>query len=348
MIKGARARERVFAVTMWVVSVILASFLVGLGGLIIGDLPRVSEPFRIEQFIDQPAAARLAEERERLRGVEAEIETRFIAAEQTLTAARNDRQAGQVSFDNWVATRTATTDPAQDTDLIARTRALDALVDAERAAEQARTEISAEQNAHRETEQLNEDAQKALETAAYPAFERERFLRGLRVFGFRLAFTLPLLVIAGLFLLQKKKGDYWPLQRGFILFAAFAFFVELVPYLPEYGGYVRYGVGIVLTLLAGHFVIKWMRAYLRSREVAETKVESERKRAIQYDEALKKMSTRACPGCDRALASSDDAATDFCMHCGMQLFDHCAQCTTRKFAFFRYCMKCGAPAAKQA
>jgi hypothetical protein len=164
------------------------------------------------------------------------------------------------------------------------------------------------------------------------------------VFGLRLLFTLPLLAIAGLFMLQKAKGDYWPLKRGFILFALFAFFVELAPYLPEYGGYVRYGVGVLLTLLAGHFVIRWMRNYLKTREAAEAKAETERKQSIEYDTALKKMAASTCPGCDRVLSKAGDIPVDFCMHCGMHLYTHCPQCDARKYAFFRFCMKCGAPA----
>lgn len=344
MVKDKRTRETMFSVLMWVVSVVLAAFLIGLGGLIIGDLPRVSSPVTLEQFMDRAALGRIQIDGARLDRIGAEVRQRYDEADRALLDATNDAQAAQTTFDAWVATRTATTDPAQDPELIARTRALEELRNAERLARQTRDDIDAEQFAHQRLYAANTDALSDLEVAASPQYERARFMQDLRVFGLRLAFTLPLLLIACLFLLQKKKGDYWPLQRGFVLFAAFAFFVELVPYLPEYGGYVRYGVGIVLTLLAGHFIVRWMRNYLETRAVSETQARSERKSAIEYEDALKKLTAKACPGCDRAMATTDDAPADYCVHCGMHWFNRCTQCEARKFAFFRYCMKCGAPA----
>lgn len=344
MVKDKRTRETLFAVVMWIVSVVLAGFLIGLGGLIIGDLPRVSNPVTIEQFMDGDAAGRLRAERAALDRTEGEISQRLGEADRAFVDAQNDAASAQSTFDAWIATRTATTDPAQDPEVIARTRALEDLRTLERAAQQARDDVGAELSQHRARYAPLDDAELQLETAAMPQFKAARFMQELRVFGLRLAFTLPLLVIAALMLLRKKKGDYWPLQRGFVLFAAFAFFVELVPYLPDYGGYVRYGVGIVLTLLVGHFIVRWMRNYLRTRAAAETAAQDERKRAIEYEDALKKLAAKSCPSCDRAIATTDEAPADFCVHCGLQLHNRCPQCQARKFAFFRYCMQCGTPA----
>jgi hypothetical protein len=342
--KGQRSRERLFQVLNWLVSIVLAGFLIGFGGLVIGDLPKVSSRVTIEQFMPAGRQAELEAAKQRLETERSDLLPRLEASGEKRDRATETYTSAREAFDNWVKTRTATGDGGQDAELVARTRELDRLKAAQDAA---RAEADAASDAVTRLNREEKAADKALEalrTAAEPAYKQARFLQDLKVFLMRLALTLPLLGISAWMLIHRPRGDYWPFKRGFILFSAFAFFVELAPYLPDYGGYVRSGVGILLTIVIGHFLIRSMRAYLARREADEKKAEPERVRAIVYDEALKKIAARTCPSCDRGLPTVEGAQLDFCVHCGLCLYNHCTACETRKFAFFRYCMSCGSPA----
>jgi hypothetical protein len=78
------------------------------------------------------------------------------------------------------------------------------------------------------------------------------------------------------------------------------------------------------------------------RAAVEQQTEAERRRSLGYEEALKRMSSGVCPGCERAIAAgTPEAPSNFCVHCGITLFDHCTACSARKNAFFQYCPTCG-------
>jgi len=254
-----------------------------------------------------------------------------------------DTQSARETFNNWLATRRATQLSEQDPELVARTRALDGLRQAERAAQ---ANVQAQEQLALDARQAQADAQRKvqdMERAAQEKLNAEYRRVELRVFLYRLALTLPLLVAAGWLFKTRRHSTYWPFVWGFIFFALFAFFVELVPYLPSYGGYVRYIVGIIVTALVGRQAIVSLNRYLERQRLAEQLPDVQRREELSYDTALARLAKSVCPGCERGVDLKNEKI-DFCPHCGIGLHDYCRQCKTRKSAFLKFCHACGAGA----
>ncbi len=343
MSKALRLSEKWFRFGLWIVAFVFASFLIGLGGTIVQNLPKVEQRYTIENFIDQPAAEKLRAE---LRALQEKRQTAQDAHDQAqlkLNGARANSAAARETFNNWLATRHATKRPEQDSELIERTQALYELKILER---KALSDVERQQQNLLDARQAEERAQRdlrELERAASEKLNVELRSQELRVFGYRLLLTLPLLGIAGWLFAKKRQSTWWPFVWGFIYFALFAFFVELVPYLPSYGGYVRYVVGIVITVLVGRYAVIALNRYLEKQKAAEAMPDVERRKELSYDTALARLAKKVCPGCERPVDLTN-TAIDFCPHCGICLFDHCGQCNERKSAFARFCHACGAAA----
>ncbi|WP_077002155.1 zinc ribbon domain-containing protein [Variovorax sp. KK3] len=338
--KSLRLSEKWFRRGLWVVALVFACFLIGLGSTIVGDLPRVERTLTLDDFIDRAAAEPLRKTVRDSQRAEQEATREREQAELALIAAQQASRTARETFGNWLATRRVTAQPDQDTELIARTKALDTLKAKENEAERA---VGAQRQVALDARQARQGAQEklsVLEEAAGKALEAESRRVELRVFAYRLALTLPLLVVAGWLFAKKRKSTWWPFVWGFILFALFAFFVELVPYLPSYGGYVRYVVGIVLTVLVGRYAIIALNRYLARQKLAEAQPDTVRRNELGYDTALARLAKGVCPGCERPV-DLKNTEIDFCPHCGIGLFDHCRACDARKSAFSRFCHACG-------
>ena len=340
MSKSLRLTEKWMRRGLWLVAIVFSGFLIGLGSTVVSDLPKVEKQLSLDDYMDAATSAAVRGTIKKSEITERDAESALEQAQLKRKAAQADSAAARETFNNWLSTRRATQLADQDPELVARTRALDALKDKERTAgaaveAQQQAALDARQTAVRERRKLAE-----MEEAAQKLLDAEYRRVELRVFLYRLALTLPLLVIAGWLFVKKRKTTYWPFVWGFIIFALFAFFVELVPYLPSYGGYVRYVVGIVVTVLVGRQAIVSLNRYLEKQKLAEQLPDAQRREELSYDTALTRLSKSVCPGCERTV-DLKNTAIDFCPHCGIGLFDHCGKCTARKSTFARFCHACG-------
>jgi hypothetical protein len=341
--KGLRVTEKWMQRALWLVALVFAGFLIGLGGKVVDNIHSVEAPLTLEQFIDPTQFATVRAASEQADKNKREAQSRLEQAAQKHQEAQANSQSAQDTFRNWTSTRRSTERPEQDPELIARTRELDTLKAAERKSLAA---VEAQQQAMLDATQARAKAAEQLELLERPAraaLDRAERAQELRVFMYRLALTLPLLLIAGYLFAKKRHSSYWPFVWGFIFFALFAFFVELVPYLPSYGGYVRYIAGILVTAVVGRYAIISLQRYLARQKEAEAMPALKRRETMRYDTAVDRLAKGVCPGCERPV-DSKNTAIDFCPHCGIGLFDKCGHCTARKSAFARYCFSCGTPA----
>ncbi len=319
MSKALRLSEKWFRFGLWVVAFVFASFLIGLGGTIVQNLPKVEHRYTLEGFIDKPAAEQARATIKQSAKTRQETQDKLEQARLKYNAARANSTTARDTFNNWLATRQATRRADQDPELIARTQELDDLKAAER---KALSEVEAQQQVLLDAQQAEARTQaqlRELERVAADKLATELRSQELRVFLYRLTLTLPLLAIAGWLFAKKRNSTWWPFVWGFIYFALFAFFVELVPYLPSYGGYVRYAVGIVITVLVGRYAIIALNRYLERQKQAEAMPDVERRKELSYDTALARLAKKVCPGCERPV-DLNNTAIDYCPHCGICLF----------------------------
>jgi predicted RNA-binding Zn-ribbon protein involved in translation (DUF1610 family) len=343
-----RLSEKWYRRGLWLIAVVFAGFLIGLGSSLIEDLPKVDDTFASARANQQQSPEEMALEKRRhdLQRDQKDASERLNQTQLLVNAAVNDYQTAKDGFENWIKNRQATGDAVVNTEIKTRTAHLDALRATQREAETQLEVIQKQQlDVSQSLSQLQEQSAQ-LQQSLTSAREKERRATELRVFLYRLLLTLPLLGIAGWLFAKHRKSAQWPFIWGYIFFAVFTFFVELVPYLPSYGGYFRSIVGIIATLLLGRYGIKTLNAYMERQRLVETKSNEERRSDINYEDAHKVLARGACPGCERPI-DTKDGVTDFCPHCGLGIHDHCHHCGTRKSTFNKHCHVCGTAANPQ-
>ena len=341
MNKESRLSEKWFQRGLWLIALVFAGFMVGLGRLVVGDLPLVEKPVNAESFMDRDqllkTRAQLHADETALKRNQDELDRVNLAVQK----ARDETNSAHETFNNWIATRSTTQQSSQDAEVVKRTKELDVLQARERSIEEQQENLEQERLTLQQSNTEHKSQEQSVEDAGRVGYDRAVRKLELRVFLLRLSITLPLLLLSAFLFFKARKSAYWPFVWGFIFFSLFDFFVELVPYLPSYGGYVRYIVGIVLTVFAGVYAIRSLHRYLEQQKAAEEKPEEQRRKDLGYDVALARLAKKVCPGCERPFETGDPL-NNFCMHCGLLVFHDCSACNVRQTVFTHFCRSCGA------
>lgn len=343
MYKQLRGPERLFKFGQWIVAALFAFFLIKVGSSLIADLPLLAKYPQQEEYLDEAAIRNIEVSIKPSQDKISILEKSMSQATEELEIAQADYLKSKESFDNWRITRSSTEQSEQNPEVIAKARKLDILLKEQqqieskvRNFEQAKNDLEALIKPQFEsTDHIREEAERKYRDAVYQA--------DLKAFFIRLLFVIPLLAISIWLFRRYRKSQNWPFVWGFILFSLFAFFFELVPYLPSFGGYIRYGVGAILTFLGGKAIIRSLQQYLERKSQEQAAPQEERKQDIQYEKALESISRGQCPSCERVAMPKNIEGTliNFCMHCGLKIFEVCAQCGFRHNAFYPFCPSCG-------
>lgn len=351
---NSKKLERTSRIVYYSISTILCLFLILLSSKIIDDLDSTTVRPEIADFEDETVMTELNERIDALYYEVEVLNTKKSRIENTIAAAKDNYTNEKQSFDNWVQTRKTLGSPDKDHEVIERARKLDEFHEIE---QEWRSQLNVRQAEIDEKEKTQYEVRSLIDKEndiAEIKYEIELKRYDLKVFLIRLLFVAPILVLGIFFFIRFRRNKFWPLYFGFTLFSLYTFFFGLVPYLPSYGGYVRYVVGIILSAGLGYYAIRTIRQFIETKQAQLQVSTQERARNVQAEVAEKAFENHFCPSCGKdflikkwefpMINNENDAyrlVTDFCRHCGLQLFKNCHKCGNKNFAHLPFCSSCG-------
>jgi len=339
-----------------IISTVLCIFLIMLSSKVIGDVDNWEDYPNIEEFQDNVAMHKNDSLIQIIVKEDAKINNKLATVNMALTNAESIYTTTKQSFDTWLSAR-GSNSSSKDNEVIKRANELDEVGAVVNDWKEKANSLEMELNKNRIRTQKFQQANSEEYMKAYVLLEESIKAYQLKVFLKRLVIVVPILLLGLFFLFKFRKHKYWPLFFGFVLFSFYSFFIGLVPYLPSYGGYIRYTVGIIICIVLGVIAINKIRAFIQ-RKKEELKVSTkERSKNVQIATAEKALEKNMCPSCgkDFIVIGWDKTSkakvkpvksvliTNYCRFCGLQLFKKCEKCDTDNFAHLPFCSNCGDP-----
>lgn len=339
----------------YIIAIVLCGFLISLSGKLIDDVDEWKEKPSVEEFQNTELLETKESEIEKI-DVKIELKReKKSSVVNTIKVVNNNYNNAKKSFENWLEARKTVGSPNEDKEVLSRANELDKYYKTQQEWKKELSVISSEiQILTKEKNEINKIIAKEEDRSSK---EREKAMRKyeLKVFLIRLLFILPILLLGIFFIIKFRKHKYWPLFLGFVLFSFYAFFFGLVPYLPSYGGYIRYTVGIILSVVLGIYAINKIKKFIEQKKNELQASTTERAKKVQTETAEKALDDHMCPSCgkdfivkkwDKSAGKKDKTetygiVTNFCRFCGLELFKKCNKCDSENFAHLPFCSNCG-------
>ena len=352
---SSRKFERLSKLLLWIIAIILALFLIFLGNKILSDIDNWYKDPEYSQFENHAALSKIEALSDSLDKKGEIIDEKKDILYRSLEIAERKYDSEKNSFEDWVETRKTIGSATQDREVIARVKKLDDYREIKESWQSKLDTLESSKDLiNREREKLSEKRfQINIEDDKKYDLAYKKY--SLKVFFLRLIFVAPILAIAIFIFIRFRKSKFWPFVWGYILFSLYAFFVGLIPYWPDFGGYIRYVVGIVLTILLGYYLIKKLTQYIEKKKAELQQSTKERVKKIEQLAAIKAFNSHCCPSCERDFLMIkihpktktlkdivvERDAPSYCPHCGLNLFGKCEKCGQRNFIHFPFCSSCG-------
>lgn len=338
------------------ISIVLAVLLISLSYNIMSDIDSaVNEPNYNSYFTP--------DDKEKFSRVDANLEAKanhLLESSSNLSMvikkSKEEKESEQASFENWNKARKSLNGAGQDQEVLRRLKRIDELQIIVQEWEAKSDSLYQELSLVRQEQELNNDQQRKAEDSAQSLYYSDYQIYNLKVFGVRLLFATPILALGIFFFVKKRKSKYSPLYMGFSIFAVYVFFFGLVPYLPSFGGYIRYTVGILLTIGLGYYAIKQLLLYQERRKNELKQSNTERALKMHSETATKSFENHVCPSCGKnfllmgwevfdsntsIISSRPATPSNYCRYCGLQITKKCDNCNQSNYAHLPYCVNCG-------
>jgi hypothetical protein len=347
--------EKTSKLINYVIAIVLCGFLISLSSKFLDDIDQWKERPMVEEFTDLSLRN---ENNSEIAALEEKINLKrekISNLEKTVQIANSNYSKAKESYDNWLKARKTVGSPNEDKEVISRANQLDEIYKTQQEWELEIARVNEDiQDLYNQQQEFYEVIQQD-EQRAYEEQEKAYRKYNLKIFLIRLAVILPLLLLGIFFIVKFRKHKYWPLFLGYILFSFYAFFFGLVPYLPSYGGYIRYTVGIILSIVFGIYAINKIRAFMERKKSELKESTQDRAKKVQTETAEKALDNHMCPSCgkdfivkgwDKSVGKKTRTealgmVTNFCRFCGLELFKPCKKCGHENYAHLPFCANCG-------